>query len=630
MTFTRVSILGATGLALLQLSACGSPKGAGQTGDGARDERIGQTSEDPDAGTNPPPKKCSYDPSKPDEIKWKNTLIRPRKFVSTTPKGNDYTVTVREHDVQMLPDCYPTTQVFAYGGSTIGFGETEAKEDFSSPGPTFEMTRGAPAHVTWVNAIRIDHPFPIDPTLHWANPNQDTEPATGPFPTAAPFDPKWQKLIPIVTHVHGLEVAADSDGAPDAWFTLDPEKKGARRRFEPSEYPNSQPATTLWYHDHALGMTRLNVYAGLAGMYIIREEKDANAAQLPDEAHEMPLVIQDKSFNPDGSLNYPAQPDDATHHPYWFSFFSGDTIVVNGKVWPKMTVERTRYRFRILNGANSRTFNLSLPTEYPITVIGSDGGYLASPAGTPTVKLAPGERADVVIDFSALAAGKSVIMSNDGEDIVKFETLPAATEAQPQSCFLTPDSDAKIQLPLCFPKGLVDKPVELGEGTKRTVTLIQAPDQTPLLNGQAFHSAASEEPKLGSTEDWDIVNTMGDDHPIHLHLVQFKLRERLNITEGYLQKWKEDNGNVLPLHDAPKNPAVDEYTTGDPLPITALDTGWKDTIVVPGYSVTRIRVRWAPRDSDKFPFDATQGSYVWHCHMLEHEDNEMMRPLAIK
>jgi len=639
MTFTRASISSSTGLILLQLIACSTAKESSQSRSaGTRDERIDQTSVDVDAGAKPaqgdpkPTAKCPYDPLQPDQVKWKNTLVRPRMFAPDTPGSHDYTVRVQDKMVQMLPDCYPQTQVFAYGGSTIDLGETQPKQEWSSPGPTFEMTRGKTAHVTWLNEIGIEHIFPVDPTLHWANPNHEQDPPSGPFPALPPFNSKYQGPVPIVTHVHGLEVASDFDGAPEAWFTPGAAIVGKKFLKGPSEYPNAQPATTLWYHDHALGITRLNVYAGLAGMYIIRDDNDANASKLPNREHEMPLVIQDRDFNADGSLNYASGGSD--HHPYWQSASAGSTMVVNGKVWPKMIVERARYRFRVLNGANYSSFNLSLTKPESLkeplsfTVIGSDGGYLDTPGDTQTLKLAPGERADVVIDFSQLLPGETTILNTDGTDVVKFEVPLSAAVAEVQSCALS-GSHGESKAPLCFPDGLNTNKLETEPDSTRTVTLVEGPDHELLLNGQMFTDEASEKPKLGTTEEWDIVNTMYGDHPIHLHLVQFKLVERRPISDDFFSKWTADNGGELPLHHAPTSPKVDDYFSGGPLPVEVAETGWKDTIVAPGKSVTRIRVRWTPQDGGEFPFHADEGvGYVWHCHMLEHEDNEMMRPLS--
>lgn len=648
--FTRVSILGSTSLAFLQLIACSASEPQASTHlSHSTDERVDQEASDRNEGTDPPPHTpsetadCDYREGQAlnlDKLKWKNKLVRPREFAPTTPNGDQYEVTVRKKKVQMLPDCYPSTEVFAYGGRTVGVGETEPMESFSTPGPTFEMTRGKAAHVKWINDIEGDHLFTIDPTLHWANPKHYQDPPVGPFSVSPPVDPRWQSPVPIVTHVHGLEVAAASDGAPEAWFTpkwaivgKDFPKDAAGDLDRISHYPNSQPATTLWYHDHALGITRLNVYAGLAGMYIIRDGAAELAAKLPDRAHEMPLVIQDRTFKDDGSLAYPTEVSE--HHPYWASSFIGETIVVNGKVWPKMEVERTRYRFRVLNGANYRSFNLALTKPLPITVIGSDGGYLPQPADTQLLKLAPGERADVVIDFSSLQPGEFVVLNSDGEDVVGFEVSQAAAAPQDPSCLLTSrNTESKSSLPpLCFPNGLThndnDLDLQREPDSRRTLTLIEAPGHALLLNGQMFDSEVTERPRLGTTEEWSLVNPNYTDHPIHLHLVQFKLLDRRGINDDYLTKWNADNGTDLPLQRAPTSPNVEDYVNSAPLPLEVAESGWKDTVVVPANSVTRIRVRWTPQDTAKFPFDPTEGSYVWHCHMLEHEDNEMMRPLKL-
>lgn len=645
MTFTRASILGSVGFSLLQL-ACSTAKPAPTNDSYTRDERIDQTPAGEDGGAaasgGAPATSCDYrqDRLEPDKLKWKNTLPRPRELVPTTDNGTDYEIIARQKDLQMLPDCYPTTKVFAFGGVTRALGETTSTEVFSTPGPTLEMTRDKAVTVTWINDIEGPHLFKIDPTLHWANPKKYADPPKGPFTLESKIDSKWQETVPIVTHVHGLEVAPSSDGAPDAWFTRGwvevgekfPKVKEALEKK--SYYPNSQPATTLWYHDHALGITRLNVYAGLAGMYIIRDESAAGKAieaKLPDREHEMPLVIQDRQFNDDGSLSYPTSPSE--HHPYWTSAVVGDTMVVNGKVWPKMPVERTRYRFRILNGANYSSFNLSLVTSLketlPFTVIGTDGGYLKQPADTQKLSLAPGERADVVIDFSSVQAD-AVILRHDGDEIVKFEVPPPPSVAPaPTSCQLTGTESET----LCFPNGLntnandLDLDPEKKPDEKRIVTLIDAGEHAVYLDGLAFHSDVKETPRIGTTEDWTIVNATYTDHPIHLHLVQFKLLGRDAIDpDAYSASWKELNGSVLPLTKAPTNP--EPQILGPGAPIEVAESGWKDTVLVPGSSVTRIRVRWTPQDAPTFPFSA-EGDYVWHCHMLEHEDNEMMRPLRL-
>ncbi|HEY3253264.1 MAG TPA: hypothetical protein VGJ91_04925, partial [Polyangiaceae bacterium] len=265
MAFSGISIFGRTGLVLLPLMACStrSPSDSARTGNpAAQNERVDQ----PIATKTSQESPCT-EPLNPEKLKWKNSLIRPAVYVPEEKQDDDgvvrdhYQITVQEADVQMLPEGCPTTQVLAYGGLVQKDGETKSEQAFSSPGPTFEMKRGTPARVQWFNKIGIAQLFPVDPTLHWANPNNMSAP-TPPFAENRPPDTDAQSPIPIVTHVHGLEVDSRYDGAPDAWFTAkdvnDKALHGPKYDKDISffEYPNSQPATALWYHDHALGITR--------------------------------------------------------------------------------------------------------------------------------------------------------------------------------------------------------------------------------------------------------------------------------------------------------------------------------------------------------------------------------------
>ncbi|HET9959248.1 MAG TPA: multicopper oxidase domain-containing protein [Polyangiaceae bacterium] len=640
MSFSRISILGSGALPLLlQLVACSARTDSEPSA--TRDASARAEHADPEGGESPAQanQKSTSEPLDPLSIpKWRTVLEKPPVYAPKLVTDNrgaiirqDYRVSVREDTAQMLPDGYPATRVLAYGGLVSRAGSAQPVEYRGSPGATFEMTRGIPARVEWVNEITTPHFLPVDPTLHWANPNELPSP-TSPFLEFPEGYPQAQSNVPYVTHLHGLEVASSSDGNPEAWYTASG-TQGPKYDRNVYDYPNSQPATALWYHDHTLGMTRLNVYAGLAGMYIIRDPRDPVAnpttgvTALPDAAHEMPLVIQDKSFNSDGTLAYP-NAGFSPEHPYWTSGFDGNTNVVNGKVWPEMKVERTRYRFRVLNGANTRYYNLSLSNGQPLIVIGSDGGYLEKPVEAPTLLLAPGERADVLVDFSNLEPGQELILKNDSPDqlgeVVRF-TVPADAP--------------KLAAPPPLPESLNEIPELTTNVPKRTVTLHSAPDGSYLLDGQMFDSAVSETPKIGATEDWDIVNLTYLDHPIHLHLVQFRLVQRQGLDDAkYTEAWTALNDSALPLHQPTVKLDVDPYLVGTPTPPTATEAGWKDTVVAPGMSVTRIRVRWAPQEApmttapgtNAFAFDPTEGpGYVWHCHMLEHEDNEMMRPLRV-
>ena len=335
---------------------------------------------------------------------------------------HEYTVAMASFTQQILPPSMNLlTQVWGYGG-TANDAVTGASLGFvqSSPGPTFEAVRGIPVQVEWQNNISSPYMFAVDPTIHWANPNNNPM-FTSPFPAYPPGFPNAQSPVPLVTHLHGGQNQSFSDGGPNGWFTSDGKHGPAYSTYEKTDsnaavyyYPNTQQPTTLWYHDHALGLTRLNVMSGLAGFYLIREPtgSDKVAALLPTGKYEMPLVIQDRTFNTDGSLNYPSVGSDPDTHPYWVNTFLGNAIMVNGKVWPNMNVDRGQYRFRILNGSNSRFYNLSFSNGMSFIQIGSDGGYLKAPVTLTSLLMAPAERADIIVDFSSLSPGAKVILQN--------------------------------------------------------------------------------------------------------------------------------------------------------------------------------------------------------------------------
>ena len=278
-------------------------------------------------------------------------------------------------------------------------------------------------------------------------------------------------------------------------------------------YPNSQQAATIWYHDHALGMTRLNVVGGLAGFYFIRDKKDKVEGNLPKGKYEIPLAIQDRVFNDDGTFNFPIEPTNPDVHPYWGPEFFGDTIMVNGLVWPKMDVDRAAYRFRILDGSTARFYNLSLSNGMNFTVIGVEGGFLKSAASVKNILIAPGERFDVLVDFSGVAPGTEIILQNsasapfpDGDpvdpattgQIVKFvvgnkggrpdgNKLPATLNPTLSGAFPNLPDDPPINRTLVLTEimGMVDTPIML------------------LLDGQKYDAAISELPQTGNDGGMD-------------------------------------------------------------------------------------------------------------------------------
>jgi len=462
------------------------------------------------------------------------------------------------------------------------------------PGPTFEVQRGQALQVKWTNALPTRHFLPIDTTIHGA---EETLPK-----------------VRTVVHVHGAQVLPESDGYPDAWFTSNG-KTGARYDSGSCRYPNDQQATMLWYHDHAIGITRLNIYAGLAGFYIIRDPQE-EALNLPSGPFEIPLMIQDRKFNADGSLLYPVARNGT--HPIWIQEFFGDIICVNGKASPFLEVEPRKYRLRMVNGSNSRFYHVTLVSgdkDGPaFHQIGTDGGLLPAPVTLRYLILAPGERFDVIVDFAGFP-GAQIAMVNDapapytrgGELVAAHVMLFKVTKPLSGK-----DTSA-------LPGTLADIPrLNPAEAVRERVLALTEMDRPSdgytvigLLGQKHWFDAVTEDPKANSMEIWSFANTTGDVHPIHVHLVRFQVLNRQPFdTRTYL-----DTGKLV-FTGIPMAPERNERP------------GWKDTIkTYPGY-VTRVIQKFElPKGTRYSP--GQEFRYVWHCHMLEHEDNEMMRPYSV-
>lgn len=574
--------------------------------------------------------------------KYVNQLEKPAVYVPKVVKNHcgkvikhEYTVDVSEFKEQLLPPGYPKTTQLGYGGLVKVPGSRYPIFQRSVPGSTFEMVRDIPALVHWRNKITTPHFLAVDPTLDWANPNNFPAP-TPPFLPFPPGYPEAQFPVPMVTHVHGIEVESTFDGHPDTWFTFDG-KTGPDYVTNDYLYPNSNNPSTFWYHDHSFGVTRLNVQAGLSGFFLLRDPKDKIAPLLPQGKYEIPLLIVDRSFNTDGSLNYPVVGLQPTINPYW-NVFTGNTNLVNGKVWPNLDVERRQYRFRILNSSNFRFYELRLSNGQPFTMIGSDGGYMPAPTVLTAVQLAPTERADILIDFSQLAPGTKVILQNTSP-LTAFDpnTTGQVMQFTVKNTFACP--------PCPLPPVLNTLPILTPNRPDRNMTMRVVPVVTGgiklLLNGQAFHAPTSELPKIGSTEDWNLINQGGGAHAIHLHLIQYQVISRQTFDVArYNEDWEALNGAPpYPLDHPTIELPVEPYLTGSPVAPEPYETGWKDTVRALGNMVTKIRVRWAPQElptgavfpgQNKFPINPFVGpGYIWHCHMLEHEDNELMRPLEV-
>ncbi len=597
--------------------------------------------------------------------KYVNRLTKPMVHVPFNSFDNDshtvvpsYTVTAKKIVQQLLPPGFPATSVFAYGGTAKNGDQEDSPQSvvFSTPGPTFEVIRDQPIFVQYKNELDGSHMFPVDPTLDsFANPNN----MRIPLPPFKPYPPGYeqaQKPIPTVTHLHGGVTPSASDGFPQAWFTSDERIKGPAFSSSTFHYFNGQFPTTLWYHDHTIGMTRLSVAAGLAGFYLIRDPNDPIAPLLPSGKFEIPLMIQDRAFNKDGSIAFTREGDNPDIHPYWDPEYFGDTILVNGKVWPGLSVDRRQYRFRIVDASNARFYRIQLSNGMSFTQIGGDGSYLPAPAELTTLLIAPAERADILIDFSHVAAGTNIILQNTAA-----APFPGGDPVDPQTTgqimrFEVNDTPAVHPHPL--PHTLIDilalTPTD-GIGNPKLFTLNEQESDTGnpvavLIDGQHFDGNITELPKVGTTEEWYFQNLTEDTHPIHIHLVEFQLEDRQLIDKDRFKTyWESLNGATLPLNHPtiranvevpvfdPATNTTHDFLTGPVESPSPSESGWKDTFIAPAGKITRILIRIAPQTTPQsalvagfnpFPFDPTLGpGYVWHCHILDHEDNDMMRPM---
>jgi len=740
--------------------------------------------------------------------KYVTPLVIP-PVMKNTGTANDYDIAVRQFKQQILPggiwatlpgctgqNCtFPATPVWSYGPDadptpTVA---PDTNSQFNYPAYTVENTVNITTTVDWINALVKDpvacktnpntdacnylpHLLPIDRSLHWANPEQllcsnptKTKDCRPDPSNGAILQQPYQGPVPIITHVHGAHSTPESDGYPEAWYLPDANNIPAGYAISGTlvdqynvktnvgagnppgtgsfSYRNDQPSLTAWYHDHALGMTRNNVYAGPAGFWLVREkgggETGLVSGTLPGPApvagqavldlnvpgnpvrssiREIPIAIQGRSFNTDGSLFYPDNraffegikpnmlnipligdiKDPSDIAPIWNPEAFFNTMVVNGTTWPVLNVAQALYRFRLLNGCNSRFLNMSLRVvnadgtlgaELPFYQIGAEQSLLpnvvkiesgqkttycqntTSPCRKPgTTLITPtdpqeallmglAERADVIVDFRGLANGTTVRLINTAPDAPfgGFPDIPAdpGTTGQVMQFVVntvlngTSPTDPGGATPATAPQNLKFKladPSDKAAGgiqkTVRNLALLEeesalvcatvsvsgtvsydsnatpdplnpgtcvtkqgklaksvpfAPKAAVLgVNGSGGGSVTlwsdpiQTNPVLNATETWELWNWTVDGHPIHLHLVKFKVvnREAFDPQTGAL------SGTVNP-------------------PVTT-EAGWKDTVIAYPGEVTRVNAT----------FDIA-GLYVWHCHIVEHEDNEMMVPYCV-
>jgi FtsP/CotA-like multicopper oxidase with cupredoxin domain len=609
----------------------------------------------------------------------------PRTAAPPAVRGVDYyEIAVRQFRQHILPqsmELAPTT-VWSYGS-------VDHPGSFNYPAFTVEATWRKPVRVKWINQLvdangdYLPHLLPVDQTLHWANPpggpaGTDTH-GTDPTPYTGP--------VPIVTHLHGGHSSEESDGYPEAWYlpaarNIPPGfgRVGSfYRRFRAEaqrlhgqawtpgsavfQYDNDQRAATMWYHDHTLGMTRSNVYAGPAGFYLLRGgPADAVGGRLPGPApalgdpaglryYEIPIAIQDRSFNADGSLFYPDTraffegldpsqlqipfiPEEACDGPSDISpifnpEFFGNTMVVNGKTWPFLEVERRRYRFRFLNGCNSRFLLLELSNGLPVWQIGTEGGFLPAPLQLNRLLLGPAERADVIVDFTNVGVGTEIILQNlgpdepfgGGEPPGDFDVADPETTGQVMQFRVVPATGPDTSTPpdrlvlpriAPLPNATNTRQVSLNEVDSETVRVSTDADGNIVLDcedGEPFgpkeallgtlaggagvplgwDDPITENPAVGATEVWEMHNFTADAHPIHIHEILFEVVNREVIETGAVR-------------------APEPWESGSR----------KDTVIAYPGEITRV----------KATYDRA-GLFVWHCHIVEHEDHEMMRPYRI-
>ncbi|MCL4559299.1 MAG: multicopper oxidase [Chloroflexi bacterium] len=682
--------------------------------------------------------------------------VEPGQVNAPRVTGTNITVSAHEIQQKVLPASFYSALPAPFNAGTYVWAYNVGDTLPIYPGISIEAQRGIATDVTYVNNLPVtgsivQQYLTFDESLHWAMPtgnpmmvmNSAGQMIGNPTPYGGP--------PPIVAHLHGAEVSSRFDGGPDQWFTPDGIHGGGYDSDVPGltnsavyRYLNEQEATTLWFHDHTLGATRLNVYAGMAAFYVLRDEFDTglpnNPLGLPAGAYEREIAIQDRQFDANGQWlfpdGYPAglngAPAQPLIHPYWIPEFFGDVMVVNGKSWPYLNVEPRRYRLRLLDGCNSRflglkLMNLAAKTPGPeIWVIGNDGGLLDVPARIKGSKnllvMGPGERFDVIVDFSAFA-GQTLTLVNDAK-----APYPMGAPADPQTAGQV--MQFRVNLPLngtdnsfnpAAPGATLRGPgkmpniIRLADPAAGALAAGVTPDVTRqlilvevegpagpvevLVNNTRWDGLRggtedpvdegavddghgnflTELPQVGATEVWEIVNMTMDGHPIHLHLVQFQVLNRQNFQTkqyralydslfpggtfpgvigmtGPTATWGDviyPTGVFIPTYGPPLpydasdprsggklggNPDVTPFLQGGVMPPNPEETGWKDTVkMLPG-QVSRIAVRFAPQDTaldavspgtNAYGFDPTTGpGYVWHCHIVDHEDNEMMRPYA--
>ena len=604
-----------------------------------------------------------------------NAMSAGFKFVPNNNKIKIYTSQVQQMTGLVGADGVTpvATTIWGYGGK---------KGDVTWPGRTIERhVNDEPLVIKWRNELidqntekPLPHLLPVDTSLHWAYSLHGYE-----------NNSIEKDGVPLVPHVHGGRNDSFSDGNPEYFFSPGNEVRGPRYVEDKAVYGGpdwNDTAGMMWYHDHTLGITRLNVYAGLAGFFALRDDNDTgkagNPAGLPADPYELGYAVQDRMFRNNGDLFYSAFPGDPFHDdfiagegvvldpnifpgggPTALAEFFGDHMLVNGIIWPKASVEQRQYRIRFLNGSDSRFMRMKLKViaggasnnsatnpadgyELPFYIIGSDQSLTSNAIQVNEVDFMPGERLDLIIDFKDVPDGSRVIVENILGDSPFGGDLPGPDDVFPnRRTDRVMAFDVEVPFDSSVPDTSIGAGSYLGGGVSvdapvtrtRKLALFEGSDNhgrlQPLLGtaepvvdvtgatvdgAMPWFTPITENPGVGDTEIWEVYNATGDAHPVHVHLVHFEVINREGFdADSIEQPVAQHDGTVgvgfrlenISLHGNERGPDATEGTRRDMV------------MALPG-EVTRIKMTFTK-----------PGRYVWHCHILSHEDHEMMRPLHV-
>ncbi|XP_021292832.1 multicopper oxidase LPR1-like isoform X2 [Herrania umbratica] len=495
----------------------------------------------------------------------------------------------------------PPTPVFAYGASW---------STATVPGPTIEALHGIDTYVKWQNHLPPKHILPWDPTI----------------PTAVPAT---KKGVPTVVHLHGGIHEPASDGNSNSWFTAGFKEKGPTWANETYHYNNNQQPGNLWYHDHAMGLTRVNLLAGLIGAYVLRHPDVEGPLKLPHgDEFDRPLLVFDRSFRTDGSIYMNSTGNNPSIHPQWQPEYFGDIIIVNGKAWPKMMVRRRKYRFRIINASNARFFRFFFTNGLEFIHVAADSTYLGEPVVTNETLLAPSEIADVVVDFSK-SETDDAILANDAP--YPYPSGDPVNESNGRVMKFIIQKNQEVDA-WRVPNILIKYPSPDLSSVRETRYIAMYEYTSDIgepthlyINGKPYEAPATETPKAGTSEIWNVINLTEDNHPLHIHLGLFSVLDQTELVNE-----EEFKGCMSKENDAIKC-HISKHARGKKVEVPAHEKGWKNVYkMTPGF-VTKILVRFSYIHSNSsYSFDPTaHPGYVYHCHILDHEDNVMMRPIKV-